>query len=1114
MGRRFLVSISLLLMFFFQGWAQAHKTNTAGVVHRELSNLNASQEARDLYARLLQYHADKKILSGQMWAPWGIDEIKYVYEVTGKYPALRGHDLIHESSNAREIELLIDWYRKGGIPTLMWHWGAPSLGEGYEQSKLTIDISKCFIEGTPEHKAMWDDLKRVADWLTVLRDANVPVLWRPMHEFDGKWFWYGKGSGMHFVKLWETMYNYFTKDRELNNLIWVLCHSDKLDVTYVPDKKYFDFAGPDTYTKDSQEKLYHTIADMYGKDNLIPLHECGTIPDPDICLKNNTMWSWWMLWHTMHLTKMDKDELRRIYNHPAVLTLDELKEDVLERILLDENWQFAFGNASDPVKDFGAGTEYFNYFAKANSIHNKGPYSSKFDATDWNRVNLPHDWVVDLPFSPTASHSHGYKTVGYKYPETSVGWYRKTFKIGKEDLGKNITLQFDGIFRDATVWVNGFYVGNEPSGYAAQVYDITDYLNYGGENLIAVRVDATFEEGWFYEGAGIYRHVWLHKTSPIHVATFGTFVYSELQAPFTQAQLKIETTVENSGLIASNYQIIQRLIDAEGNEVAKAEADGKTLLPKEKNTTLQQITVNKPHLWNLEDPYLYTVITELYQQGKLVDTYSTKTGIRHIRFDANEGFFLNGKNIKLKGVNMHQDHAGVGSAIPDALQEYRIKQLKSFGCNAYRASHNPMTPEMLDVCDREGMLVISENRLMGINQEHLELQERMIKRDRNHPSIILWSIGNEEWGIESKESGIRIAATMREHSHRIDPTRMVTAGISGGNQLLKSLDVVGYNYINQNPVEKYHTENPEWKAVGTEETTGAGSRGVYFDDKEKGHMRSLNRSGVRGVVNVIERGWKFYAERPYLGGIFYWTGFDYRGEPNPLSFPATGSQFGILDYCGFEKDEAYYLKSWWTDEPVLHILPHWNLKGHEGDTIDVWAYSNCDEVELTVNGKNLGRKKMEKNGHLSWKTIYQPGVVKAVGYKNRKRVLTQTVSTTDSPSEIVLSAHKTELKADQKDVAVVKVELKDKQGRFVPDTCVPLTFELMGEAHILGVGNGDPAFQDEERPKNADARTFHIKTFNGLAQILIQSKTKSGTVQLKVKGENLPESVLELHVAQ
>lgn len=319
----------ILISFFLISIIEinAQEKNLQALVKEQsvLSNPKASQEACDLYAKLFKYKEEKKILSGQMWVPWGIDEIEYVYEVTGKYPALRGHDLIHESNNEQEIELLIDWYKKGGIPTLMWHWGAPTKGEGYEQSKMTIDISKCFLEGTAEYKAMWDDLKRVADWLTILRDAKVPVLWRPMHEFDGKWFWYGKDGGREFVQLWETMYNYFTEDRKLDNLIWVLCHSDKIDPTYIPEKKYFDFAGPDTYTENLQDKLYHTIAEMYGQDNLIPLHECGSIPDPDSCLKNNTMWSWWMLWHTMHLTKMDKDELRRIYNHPTVLTLDELE---------------------------------------------------------------------------------------------------------------------------------------------------------------------------------------------------------------------------------------------------------------------------------------------------------------------------------------------------------------------------------------------------------------------------------------------------------------------------------------------------------------------------------------------------------------------------------------------------------------------------------------------------------------------------------------------------------------------------------------------------------------------------------------------------------------------
>ena len=297
----------------------------AAGIRKKLSNRKASVEAKAMYRLLLRIHEEGKTLSGQMWAPWGIDEIEYVHEITGKYPVVRGHDLIHEGSNAREVELMIDWYRRGGIPTLMWHWGAPTKGEGYEQSKMTIDVTRCFDEGTPEHEAMWKDLERVAGWLEKLKEAKVPVLWRPMHEFDGRWFWYGKGGGELFVRLWQTMYDYLVKERKLNNLIWVLPHSGNLDESYNPGREYYDLVGPDTYSKDEQGRLYHAIVKMHGNDLLVPLHECGTLPDPDECKRNNTVWMWWMLWHTSHLTEHDKDELKRIYNHPDVLTLDEMK---------------------------------------------------------------------------------------------------------------------------------------------------------------------------------------------------------------------------------------------------------------------------------------------------------------------------------------------------------------------------------------------------------------------------------------------------------------------------------------------------------------------------------------------------------------------------------------------------------------------------------------------------------------------------------------------------------------------------------------------------------------------------------------------------------------------
>lgn len=794
------------------------------------------------------------------------------------------------------------------------------------------------------------------------------------------------------------------------------------------------------------------------------------------------------------------------------ITFSLSAQSVRERILLDDGWQFAFGNASSPEKDFGCGTEYFNYLTKAASIHNEGPYSPKFNSekwgVDWKTVNLPHDWVVDLPYAKEASHSHGYKAVGYKFPENSVGWYRKTITVPQEDLGKHLYLQFDGIFRDARIWINGFYLGHEPSGYATQVYDITEYLNYGEENLICVRADATLEEGWFYEGAGIYRHVWLNKTAPLHVAPFGTFVHSTLAAPFDKAKLTIETTVENSGLQTEDYRLCHILRDADGKEVARCETAGKPVLPKDRQLTVGEIALDKPHLWSVNTPYLYTLLTEVYQHGKLVDAYTTTTGIRDIRFDADKGFLLNGQPLKLKGVNMHQDHPGVGAGIPDALQVYRLKELKKFGCNAYRSSHNPMTPEMLDACDSLGILVIEENRLTGVNEEHTRLLKRMIDRDRNHPCIILWSVGNEEWGIEWKESGTRIAATMREYCHRFDPTRLMTVASSSGPAILIPADVAGYNYILQNPVEQHRKDYPGRRALGSEETTGCGTRGIYFDAHDKGHMVAHNRkpNGPDSLLNCIERGWKFYDERPYLAGLFYWTGFDYRGEPNPMKFPATGSQFGILDYCGFPKDEAWYLKSWWTDEPVLHILPHWNLQGHEGDSIDIWVYSNCDEVELTVNGKKLERKPMPRNGHLSWKAVYQPGAVKAVGYKNGKKILARTVETTGAPARISLTADRSVIQADNRDVAVCNIELQDKKKRFVPTACNDLTITVSGPVRILGVGNGDPAYQATERPADADARTYQVKAFNGLAQVLLQSIGEAGEATLTVVSKNLPET--------
>ncbi|MDD4968194.1 MAG: beta-galactosidase GalA [Paludibacter sp.] len=748
-----------------------------------------------------------------------------------------------------------------------------------------------------------------------------------------------------------------------------------------------------------------------------------------------------------------------------------------EHIILDDGWRFALGNATDITKDFYTSTGYFTYLAKTG--YGDGASVPQFEDRTWREVDLPHDWAVELPFSSDASHSHGYRTIGWKYPEMSVGWYRKKFNLPVSDLGRKISIQFDGIHRNSIVWVNGFYVGNEKSGYASSVYDITDYLNYGAENTIAVRVDASMEEGWYYEGAGIYRHVWLNKTDRLHVGQNGTFITSELDGD--NAELTVRTNVNNEYDRQSTFTIEQVLINVNNQPVVSTKLENVTLKGNLQNTWFQKINVEKPTLWTLENPYLYKLKTNIIADGNIVDSYITTVGIRTLRFDPNLGFFLNGKSVKIKGTNNHQDHAGVGTAIPDTLQEFRVKKLIEMGSNAIRTSHNPPTPELLDICDRLGMLVLDENRLMGINQEHLDLLERFMVRDRNHPSVILWSLGNEEWAIESNEKGARITKTMQEFAQNIDSSRAFTVAVSGGwdNGSGKIAQVMGYNYIVQGNIDEHHKKFPWQCGIGTEESNTIGTRGVYADDKANGRMAATNRM----PENVgTESGWKFYAERPFLSGLFFWTGFDYRGEANPLSWPAVNSEFGIVDLCGFPKDIFYYLKSWWGTKPVMHIMPHWTWKGSEGKNINVTIYSNSEEVELVLNNKSLGKRSMPTNGHLDWDVVYMPGTLLARGFVSGKMMVSEQLETTDVPAKVALSSDRLQLKADGEDVAIITVQLNDLKNRLVPTGNKEIAFTLSGPGKIIGVGNGDPASHDPEQFLDSVERLnivdLHYKLFD------------------------------------
>jgi len=786
-----------------------------------------------------------------------------------------------------------------------------------------------------------------------------------------------------------------------------------------------------------------------------------------------------------------------------------------ERLLMDFGWRFAFGHATDVKKDFDHATGEFSYFAKTG--FGSGASALDFDDSGWRKLDLPHDWAVELPFNGRGSRSHGYKAIGRNFPESSVGWYRKTFAIPASDLGKRISIEFDGVFRDSIAWINGHYLGTEQSGYSSFARNVTEFLNYGGTNVITVRADASLEEGWFYEGGGIYRHVWLVKTAPLHVERHGTFVTTEMR--LNSAQLTARISIANESTNTATFDMGQTILDVEGKTVGTRSTKQLSLTPGNSCGFTNLLAVANPKLWSIETPHLYKLVTTITSGGALIDRFETTFGIRSIRFDANEGFFLNGKHLKLKGTDNHQDHAGVGSAIPDALQEFRIAELKKFGCNIYRASHNPPTPELLDACDRLGMLVIDENRLMGTTEYHHDHLRSMILRDCNHPSVILWSVGNEEWRMEGNDVGARVAATMQRWVKQLDTTRPVTVAISGGwgRGHSEVIEVAGLNYIDNMrgsgfTTDQWHARRPSQPILSTEECAFNQTRGIYFDDREKCHLRAYDWD-PSSWGSSLEQAWSHYADRPFLAGMCIWTGFDYRGEPTPFGWPAIGSQFSVFCLCGFPKDGMFYLKSWWTEEPVLHVFPHWNWPGKEGQEISVWVHSNCEEVELFLNGQSLGRKTMTKYSHLEWPVKYAPGTLHARGFKGGKEILRSKVETTGQPAAIRLMPHRALLEADGEDVSVITAQVADAQGRAIPTADNLITFELAGPGKIIGVGNGDPASHEPDQfiaTEQTPSPVWQRSVFNGLAQVIVQSKREAGEIKLTARSTGLGEGTITL----
>lgn len=776
-----------------------------------------------------------------------------------------------------------------------------------------------------------------------------------------------------------------------------------------------------------------------------------------------------------------------------------------ERARFDTDWRFHLGHATDPARDFGYGAD--EQFAKADELF--APVShSDFDASAWRRLDLPHDWVVELPFvDDHGLTSYGFKPAGRAYPDTSIGWYRKSFAVPAADLGRSISLEFDGVFRDCIVALNGHLVARNLSGYAPFDVDITPGLNYGGDNVLVVRVDATEHEGWFYEGAGIYRHVWLVKTAPVHAARWGTFVHCTVDGGTRAAVASVSTTVDNDTASLTRCSVDLQVVDKDGRVVQRARSASVAIPTAGSADVEQHLRIESPALWSLDAPHLYTLVTRVVADGGAeVDRTETAFGIRTVRFDPDRGVLLNGEHVEIRGTCNHQDHAGVGSALPDRLHAYRIERLKAMGANAYRTSHNPPAPELLDACDRLGMLVLDETRMFGADPEALSQLTRLVRRDRNHPCVFAWSLANEEDGEQGTGRGARMAAVMRRTVRQLDPTRPVTAAMNGdwGTGFSTVVDVQGFNYHIGRPMDDFRRRFPRQPAIGTEVASTVSTRGIYANDVARGYVSAYDRN-FPPWASTAEAWWSAYLARPWASGGFVWTGFDYRGEPTPYTWPCISSHFGIMDTCGFAKDNFYYYQAQWTTEPVLHVFPHWNWAGREGQPIEVWCHTNLERVELFLNGSPVsgGAQHVPPNGHAAWQVAYAPGVLEAHGYRGGRVVLTARRETAGAKAAVALAGDRVRLTADGMDVSVIAARIVDAQGRTVPTASDRVRFAVSGPAIVIGVGNGDPSSHESDKETARSA-------FNGLCCAIVQAATERGAATVTAAAEGLAGADLQL----
>lgn len=753
----------------------------------------------------------------------------------------------------------------------------------------------------------------------------------------------------------------------------------------------------------------------------------------------------------------------------------------MEKFSLDRDWKFFSGEISLP--EIKSHTDCYMASKAGGAL---GAASPDFDKSGWETVNLPHDWAVYNEFEEKWGPSQGYKKRG-------TAWYSKRFRLDESDRSKQILIEFEGISSYSTIYLNGSVIGRNFCGYNSFIVDGTDMALYGDQiNDLVVYVDANAVEGWWYEGAGIYRHVNLYKKNPLHIAHWGVFVHPEKKSTDVWDAVT-DTTIENSSYTAKDFTLKTYILDSNNNVVGKADSaccvEGGACAEISQN-----ILTYSPLLWDIDSPNLYRMVSELYDGENLVDKQTNNFGFRTISIDKDKGFFLNGRHVLLCGTCNHQDHAGVGVAVPESVNEYRIKLLKEMGSNAYRCAHGNPNPEILDFCDKYGLLVMDENRNFNTSADGIKQVRDMVMRDRNHPSVVMYSLFNEE-PLQGTPTGRKLAERLQCEIKKLDNTRFLlgamNTGVTADGGACDILDMTGFNYITHT-YDDFREKYPNMPMLGSENDSAFQTRGVYKTDHGK-HIIDCYDSEAAPWGNTYRDGFRQIDTRPHIMGLFIWTGFDYRGEPTPFEWPSISTQFGIMDTCGFKKDAFYLNKAYFTDEPMIHILPHWNWQN--GDDVHVMTHTNCSEAEVFLNGKSFGRKAVDKYDMADWIIPFTKGTLKMVGYIDGKEMCCDEVTTAAKAKKIIITPQRDFVYDECDDAAIFNISVQDENGFSVPTADNLIKFTAEG-GEIIGVGNGDPNSHEKDK-----AAQRHL--FNGLCQVIVKQADGASEITLSAVSEGL-----------